>query len=283
MRECIARAAARSQRLREIRKELEKEYCIEDGKLPQPDDLRELFSKASKLEALDMTSKTIRNKARTLREFVDRSKHVNDTLTRLKSLFGIDESLADIDEMIEMAIRALNDIDTDLLSSRIDSLIDRHAGRILARAEREVKDLKQLRDDLSQRFDLGSLPASDELRQAIRSLNALHGPVILNRSARRAMTLHRTLALSRDKPSAITAADELRELAEYLAKVSQLEEDAETAECLGPYWHGLDSDFTTARRIADWAADVNNQFAGLRVGRAEIRETLLRGEFDRLA
>ena len=285
-REAIAQAAARNDRLRQISKEIENRYDIDNGEIPQPDDLRALASDASALAVSDLSPGAIRAQIQELRQRADTYEEISKALERLRVCFGIDAGLVDAEETIERAVGILRDTDIQLLSSRIDSLMTHEARRILNRSEAQLRDLKQLRDELAERFDLGALPDLDDLRLAIRTLNAIRGPVFLmflNRPARRAMKLHRELSLKRIRSSASDAASDLRGLAEYLEKINQLENDTEVANCLGPYWRGLDSDLSEARRIVEWAADVANQFAGTRGGNAETRETLLFGDMDRLA
>ena len=96
------------------------------------------------------------------------------------------------------------------------------------------------------------------------------------------MKLHRELTLQNVKPSAAKAADDLRELAEYLERSLQLETDAEITDCLGTNWRGLNSNLTQALRVSKWAAEVLDRFAGEGEGQTEARKTLLYGEVERL-
>ena len=96
------------------------------------------------------------------------------------------------------------------------------------------------------------------------------------------MRLHRELSLVRSKPSTEDAAKGFRELVEYREKSLRLDEDEETKRCLGAAWRGVDSDFTLARRVAEWAIEVFEKLAGEGDGRSEAREVLLHGDIERL-
>lgn len=285
-REAIARAATRNDRLGQISEGLKNQYGIDEGEFPQPDDLRALATEASALAVSDLPPEIIRAQIQELRRRTDTYERISKTLERLRVCFGIDAGLVGAEKTVERAVGILHGTDIQLLSSRTDSLMTHEAGRILNRAETQARNLQQLRDGLAQRFDLGSLPPLDDLRSAIRTLNAIRGPgflMFLNGPARRAMKLHRELSLKKVRLSANDAASDLRGLAEYLEKIKQLEDDTEIAGCLGPHWRGLDSDLSEVRRVVEWAADVANQFAGTSGGHAETRETLLFGNMDRLA
>ena len=282
-REAIVRAAARNDRLQQICTELEDRYGVKDGEFPQPDDLRALLAEASALAVSDSSPEAIGVQIQELRERADTCGRISKALERLRICFGIDAEFVDVEETIDRAIGILQGTDSQLLSSRTDSLMTHEARRILNRVETQVRDLRQLRGEFGQRFDLSSLPPLDDLRSATLTLNAVHGPVFLNSAARRAMKLHRELSLQKVKPSASDAASDLRALAEYLEKIKQLENDTEIADCLGPHWRGLDSDLSEVRRVVKWATDVASQFAGASGGHAETRETLLFGDMDRLA
>lgn len=285
-REAIAQAAARNDRLGQISEELKNQYGIDKGEFPQSDNLRALITEASALAVSDLSPEAIGVQIQELRQRADTHERINKALERLRVCFGIGAGLVGADETIKRAAGILHGTDIQLLSSRTDSLMTHEAGRILNRAETQVRNLQQLRDELAQRFDLGSLPPLDDLRSAIRILNAVRGPVFLmflNGPARRAMKLYRELSLKQVQPSANDAASDLRGLAEYLEKIKQLEDDIEIADCLSPHWRGLDSDLSEVRRVVEWAADVANQFAGTSGGHAETREALLFGDMDRLA
>ena len=281
-REAVVRAATRIDRLQQISTELDNRYGVDDGEFSHPDDLRELATEASALAVSDLSPEAIRVQIQELRQRADTYDHVSKALERLRVCFGIDAGLVGAEETIGRAVGILHGTDVHLLSSRVDSLMTHEAGRILHRAETQGRNLRQLRDELAQRFDLGSLPELDDLRLAIRTLNAIRGPVFLNGPARRAMKLNRELSLKKVQPSASDAASGLRGLAEYLEKTKQLNDDTEIADCLGPHWRGLDSDLSEVRRVVEWAADVANQFPGASEGHAEARETLLFGPMDRL-
>ena len=114
------------------------------------------------------------------------------------------------------------------------------ACRIIDQAETECRELNQKRDDLAKQFDLASLLSTEELQQAVRSLNATRGPLLFNGPAKRAMRLHRELSLARSKPSIEEVAKDLRELIEYRAMTVRLEEGDEIKLCLGAWWRGVD-------------------------------------------
>ena len=62
----------------------------------------------------------------------------------------------------------------------------------------------------------------------------------------------------------------------------RLDEDEEAKRCLGTAWRGVDSDFTLARRVAEWAIEVFEKLSGEGDGRSEAREILLHGDIERL-
>ena len=279
----IAQAVLRVHRLRHVGEELIRLYSVDIRGMPQASEVRALTADASSLGVSSLSYAATREQAKTLREQARTRDHIDDTLARLRAILNFSAELCGTDETIDRVIELLSDADNDMLSSRADSLMTREAGRILKRAETALEELKQIRDDLTLYFDLGSVSSSEELRQAARSLNALRGPLLLNKPAKRAMRLYRELALGRAKPSPTVAALDLRKLAEYLEATSRLKEDAEIAGCLGTCWRGLDSDLAPARRVIEWATVVVDKLEGEGEGRTEAREMLLHGEIQHLA
>ena len=146
------------------------------------------------------------------------------------------------------------------------------ARRTLGRAENECRELKQTRDGLSTRFDLGSIPRTEELQQAARALNASRGLLLFDGAAKKAMRLHRETLPGSVQTLDGNAAKGFRELIEYREKSLRLDEDEETKRCLGTAWRGVDS-IQPARRVAEWAIEV---FENWREGdgRSEAREIL---------
>ena len=281
-RDGIARAVVRARRVRELGDELINRFGIGTDELPQENDLRALAAAAVSLDVSAQSAKGARTEAQTLRQGAEERDRIDGILARLAGCFAFGGATQESLKTMERAVDVLRGADADLLSSRAVSLMTHDARRILDQAETECRELKQKRDDLTKRFDLASLPSTEELQQAVRSLNAARGPLLFDGPAKRAMRLHRELSLARSKPSMEEAAKDIRELIEYRAMTVRLEEDDEIKLCLGARWHGVDSDLTLARRVTGWAAEVFDRLAGEGDGRSEAREILFHGDVEHL-
>ena len=281
-RDGIARAATRARRLMEVYKELIDRFGIDADQSPEGGELRALAAAAASLGVSVQSASTARTEAQSLREVAEERDRIDGVLARLAACFKFETAAQETSQTMKLAVDLLKRADADLLSSRTGSLVTHEARRILDRAENECRELKQTRDDLSARFDLGSIPRTGELKQAARALNASRGLLLFDGAAKKAVRLHRELSLVRSKPSTEDAAKGFRELIEYLEKSVRLDEDEETKRCLGAAWRGVDSDFTLARRVAEWAIEVFEKLAGEGDGRSEAREILLHGDIERL-
>ena len=281
-RDGIARAANRARRLTEIGDELIDRFSVGADESPEGEDLRVLAAAAGSLGVSAQSANAASTEAQSLRELAEKRDRIDGILARLAGCFEFEAPAHETLKTMERAVDLLRGADADLLSSRTSSLMTHEARRILDRAENECRELKQSRDNFTTRFDLGSLPSTEELQQAARALNAARGPLLFDRAAKKAMRLHRELSLVRSKPSTEKAAKDFRELIEYREKSLQLEEDEEIKRCLGTGWRGAESDFTLARRVAEWATGVFDKLAGEGDGRSEAREILLHGDIQRL-
>ena len=281
-RDGIGRAVARARRLRDINNELIDRFRIGVGELPEGDDLHELAGAAVSLGVSAQSANGARAEARLLRAQAHERDRIDGIVARLADCFGFETTAQECLETMERAVDLLRGADAELLSSRTGSLMTHDTHRILDRAEVEWRELRQRRDDLAKRFDLTSLPSTEELRRAVRALNAARGPLLFDATAKRAMRLRRGLSLVPSKPSTGEAANDLRELIEYCEKSARFAEDDEIKRCLDADWRGADSDFTPARRVAEWAADVLDKLAGEGDGRSKAREILLNGDIHRL-
>ena len=281
-RDGVRRAAGRALRIRKIGDEMSDRFGIGADELPDAEDLHGLGSAAVSLGISAQSARKARSEARSLCEMAERRERINAILGRLASCFGFEAATPEICMTMERGVELLRGADAGLLSSRTDALTTHDAGRILGRAENECRELKQLRDELVERFDLASLPDKEELQQAVRSLNAARRPLMFDGSAKRAMRLFREMSLVRSKMSTEEAASGIRELIEYRDKSARLAEDEEFKRCLGADWRGVDSDLAPARSVAGWTAEVFERLAGEGDGRSEARRILLHGDIQRL-
>ena len=281
-RDGIARATDRARRLKEIGDELVDRFGIGTEESPDAEELRALAASATTLGVSDRSASMARTEAQSLRELAEERDRIDGVLARLAGCFEFETATQVTSETVELAVDLLRGADADLLSSRTGSLTTHEARRILDRSENDYRELKQTRDDLSARFDLASMPCTGELQQAARALNAARGPLLFDGAARRALRLLRELSLVRTKSSTEKAAKDFRGLIEYRERSMRLEEDEEIKRCLGSAWRGVDSDFTRARRVAEWATEVFEKLAGEGDGRSEAREILLHGDIERL-
>ena len=281
-RDGIRRAAVRALRLRKVGDELAARFGIGSEGLPQSADLHALAAAAVSLGISAQSAGEARAEARSLRERAEERDRIDGILAQLAGCFAFEAATPELLETMERAVEILKGTDAELLSSRTGSLTTHDASRILERAEAECLEMKRSRDDLAERFDLGSLPDMKELQKAARSLNAARGPLLFDGPAKRAMRLHRELSLVRSKPSTEEAAKGLRELIGYREKSVRLAEDDEFKRCLGAGWCGVDTDLTLARRVAGWAGEVFEGLAGEGDGRSEARQILLHGEIQHL-
>ena len=276
------RAAVRALRIRKIGDEMNDRYGIGADELPDVGELHGLGSAAVSLGISAHSAREARSQARSLREMAERRDRIDGILGRLAGCFGFEAATPEVCMTMEQGIGLLQGADASLLSSRTEALTTHDAGRILERAERECRELKQLRDELVERFDLGSMPAKEELQQAARSLNASRGPLVFDGPAKRAMRLYREISLVRSKASREEAAGGVRELIEYRDKSALLAEDEEFKRCLGADWRGVETDLTPAGRVAGWTAEVFERLAGEGDGRSEARRILLHEDVQRL-
>ena len=281
-RDGITRAATRARRLHEIGDELIDRLGIGTDELPEGKDLNALAAAAVSLGVSTQSANGARTEAQSLREQAEERDRIDGILARLAGCFEFEAAAQETFKTMERAVDVLRGADADLLSSRTASLMTHDARRILDRVEAECRELKQTQDEFVKRFDLASLPSTEELQQAARALNAARGPLLFDGAAKRAMRLHRELSLVRSKPSTEEAAKDLRELIDYRQQSVRLAEDDEIKRCLGAGWRGVDSDLTLARHVAEWAAEVFDKLAGEGDGRSEAREILLHGEIQRL-
>jgi len=281
-REGMRRAADRALRIRKIGDEMNDRFGIAADELPDAADLHALGSEAVSLGISAQSAREARSKARSLRETAQRRERIDGILGQLAGCFGFEAATPEICMTMERSIELLQGADAGLLSSRTDALTTHDAGRILARAERECRELTQLRDELVERFDLGSLPGKEELQQAARSLNAARGPMLFDGPAKRAMRLYREVSLIRSNIPKEQAVKGIREVIEYLDRSARLSEDEEFKRCLGEHWRGANSDMAPARHVVDWAAGVFERLAGKGDGRSEARQVLLHGDIQRL-
>ena len=281
-RDGMRRAAVRALRVRKIGDEMNDRYGIAADELPDAGELHGLGSAAVSLGISAQSAREARSQARSLREMAERRDRIDGILGRLAGCFGFEAATPEVCMTMEQGVGLLQGADASLLSSRTDALTTHDAGRILERAERECRELKQLRDELVERFDLGSMPAKEELQQAARSLNASRGPLVFDGPAKRAMRLYREISLVRSKASREEAAGGVRELIEYRDKSALLAEDEEFKRCLGADWRGVETDLAPAGRVAGWTAEVFERLAGEGDGRSEARRILLHGDVQRL-
>ena len=281
-REGMRRAADRALRIRKIGDEMNDRFGIAADELPDAVDLHGLGSAAVSLGISAQSAREARSQARSLRETAQRREGIDGILGQLAGCFGFEAATPEVCMTMERGVELLQEADTGLLSSRTDALTTQDAGRILERAENECRELTQLRDELVERFDLGSLPGKEELQQAARSLNAARGPMLFDGPAKRAMRLYREISLVRSKTPREEAVKGIREVIEYLDRSARLAEDEEFRRCLGAHWRGADTDMAPARRVADWAAGVFERLAGEGDGRSEARRILLQGDIQRL-
>lgn len=278
----IVQATVRAHRLAEIGDELSGRYGIQADELPQEGDLHWLASEAASLGIAKKSVEDARAEANLLLERAVRQDRINGILAQLADCFGFETAAPEILETIGRAVGLLKDSDIELLSSRVSALMTQDACRILSRADIQSRELRERRDGLAKRFELSSLPGTEDLQQAVRSLNAASGPLLFDGPAKRAMRLYRELSRIRSKSTREEAANGFRELIEFQSETIRMSEDPEFRRCMGDGWHGLDSDLELSRRIADWAASVFAELAGEGDGRAEARKTLLHGDFQRL-
>ena len=275
-------AADRALRIRKTGDEVNDRFGIGADELPDADDLHGLGRAAVSLGIVARSAREARSEARSLREMAERRDRIDAILGRLASCFGFEAATPETCVTMEQGVDLLLEADASLLSSRTDALTARDAGRILDRAESECRELMQLREGLAGRFDLASLPESEELQQAVRSLNAARGPLMFDGSAKRAMRLFREMSLVRSRTSTEEAASGIRELIEYRDRSARLAEDEEFRRCLGADWRGVVSDLAPARRVAGWSAEIHKGLAGEGDGRPEARRILLHGDIQRL-
>ena len=165
-------------------------------------DLRWLGSAAVSLGIVALSAREARSEAQSLREMAERRDYIDEVLERLASYFGFEAGTAVFSVTIEQGVDLLREADADVLSSRTDALTTYDSVRIIERAENECRELKQLRNELGERFDLASLPDREKLQQAARSLNGARRPLLFDRPARQAMRLYREMSLVRSKTSA---------------------------------------------------------------------------------
>ena len=281
-RDGVRRAADRALRIRKIGDEMNDRFGIGADELPDAGDLRGLGRAAASLGISAQSAREARSEARSLREMAERRDRIDEILERLASCFGFDAVTPEICLTMEQGVELLQGADAGVLSSRTDALTTHDAGRILERAESKCRELKQLRDELVERFDLASLPDREELQQAARSLNAARRPLLFDGPAKRAMRLYREMSLVRSKTSTEVAAAGIRELIEYRDKSARLAGNEEFKRCLGVDWRGAESDLTMAGRVAAWAAEVFAGLAGEGDGRSEARQILLHSDIQRL-
>ena len=278
----IVQAAARARRLKDLGDELSNRYGLRADELPHEEDLRSLVGEAASLGIAEPSAEDARAEAKSLLEQAARQDRTTGILAQLAECFGFNSVEPEILQTMERAVGLLEDSKAELLSSREDALMTRDASRILNRADDQCRELKKRRDGLAKRFELSSLPGTEDIQQAVRSLNAASGPLLFDGPAKRAMRLHRELSKTQSKCTKEEAAGGLRELIEYQSDALRLAEDPEIKRCVGDGWHGMDSDLKLHRRVADWAASVFAKLAGEGDGRSEARETLLSGDFHRL-
>lgn len=281
-RDGMRRAADRALRIRKIGDEMNDRFGIGADELPDAGDLRGLGRAAVSLGISAQSAREARSEARSSREMAERRDRIDEILKRLARCFGFEAVTPEICLTMEQGVELLQEADAGVLSSRTDALTTHDAGRILERAESECRELKQLRDELVERFDLASLPDREELQQAARSLNAARRPLLFDGPAKQAMRLYREMSLVRSKTSTEEAAGDIRELIEYRDKSARLAGNEEFKRCLGADWRGVDSDMEPARRVAAWTADVFERLAGEGDGRSEARWILLHGDIQRL-
>ena len=275
-------AADRARRLREVVEEMGLRFSLGPEELPRENDLRALATEALSLGVSERLPAEARAEAQTLRDRAGEQERIDGILERLRNFLALDVEVIEADETVERALEVLKGADADLLSSRTGPLMAYGARRIIEQAEAACRELKQLLDRLGGRFDLASLPGTDGLRQAARSMNASRGPLLFDRAARDAMRVHQEVSLGRGKPSKEQAAIDFRALIEYREKTAQLEGNDSFRNCLGADWRGVDTDFARARRVADWAAKVFGRLVGEGDGRSETRKLLLSGDLARL-
>ena len=278
----ISRAADRSHRLQHTGDDLIRRFAVNLELLPETDDLDEVMESASSLGVADLSATAIKSRAQALRDKAEVRDMVDETLARLVSCLELDSTAHGVDETIQRSIDLLRETPLELLSSRTEALVAIDAKEILQRAEAELQKLQQSHADLAARFDLGSLPVLEELRLAARTLNAVRGPLLFNKPAKRAAALHRELSLSKAKRSPSEAAGDFRELADYREGSDRLESDADMARCLGLHWRGIESDLSRAKSVVEWSVAVFERLPGSEDERGAARRMLLSGETERL-
>ncbi len=171
----------------------------------------------------------------------------------------------------------------NLMTMRQTSFEGEDAAGLLTQAAQEAEGLCSERDRLSQAFALDTSLRVDDLDGHARVLESVSlFSRLFGADYRRAKHYFRRVSKVRARKSRTEMASALRELQRILEGMRSFETNSNYRSLLGVHFNGLDTDFASLRRLANWYAEVRQALAIERISASALMVAMFRAPVDRL-
>ena len=276
--EGMTAAATAASTLARIRDDLSRKFEIDVACAQSPELYETLARQATDLMCQGRSVAALPELVNELREQAKRGRHADVTARRLGSLFGLPSLDDAVAPVVDLAVNVLRQASRQVLLERTPKLTREQSAAVVTQLDAKVRMVREQRGQLEQAFDLPPEPNTDQLREAARILESRNSFAFLSPDIRQAVRLHRSFRRHGDKLTRRDRANELRQIADYVDAVAQLERDAQGKNLFGQDWQGHDTDLDAAVAVTMWARDVSRTIAGVGQGREELRNVLLSGD-----
>ncbi|MBZ5706771.1 MAG: DUF4011 domain-containing protein [Acidobacteriia bacterium] len=155
--------------------------------------------------------------------------------------------------LLREVFKALATAPDEELSYRHSALLHEHSLSVIRLAKEKADDVRARAAKLTERFELSSIPSSEELHShAANLLDSNFVSRLFRKNCRDAKRAFRRLLKTprRSRHSDVIAG--LRELAEYKGRLGSFNADKRFTEVAGPYYEGINTPWRSLLRVAEW-------------------------------
>ena len=163
-------------------------------------------------------------------------------------------------------IKTLNifsSISKQALAIRSKQLDDPSLQTILIKQIKKVRALVQQKDAFSKVFALSALQSSEIMDGHARVLAQAGAFAFFSKNYRKAKKFYKSIKKEPSSFRRIHAAEELREISEWVVGVKSFSENKAIRKTLGVHFDDLDTDFTPFEDVIHLFKEVDNSFSGL--------------------
>ena len=276
--EGIVAAAAAASTLVRIRDDLSREFDIDIACAQSPELYETLARRATDLMCQERSVAALPEMVTELRERAKWARSADAIARRLGNLFGLPSLDNTVTPVVDLAVSALRQASRQVLLERTPKLTSEQSAPVVTQLDIKVRTVREQRGQLVQVFDLPPEPNADQLRQAARVLESSRSFAFLSPDIRQAVRLHQSFRRHAEKLTRTEMANELRQIADYVDAVAQLQRDPHGKNLFGHEWQGHETDLNVAVAVSAWASDICRTIAGVGEGREELRNVLLAGD-----